>query len=649
MSNIILSETKVDDTILSGFTIRSVDSSVGDKNGERVYHLQSEGEEYSLKVSVKNGKKEGKGMVIRKDGRRYLSVHFKGDVIDGEVRKYDEYDNMILKGMIVGGKESGLFIEYDQKGTPLWYGYYLHGQRYKELTKSNEMKGFYEERDSSGLTIVSQFNANHLCKDGVSYELKNGQILRVCEYSEGVFQRVLMTTKNGVLTEYDENGSRRYEGGYSGNMKRGLKREGKGTEYGKDGETVVCIGEWSKGKRNGDFVIYKNHKVVSREHWENGRKVMVLLRQCKHVIWSVVGVLVLSSLVYLLVSYLESLKQVSFQSCDELLNYPVKKRKHVKQLIFANGFECEGDVDLHEYVKCKRLEIGDEAMTKTTRIDIDGLIRLKEVIIGDGSFGLLSELVVKGSRYEQLESVQIGSNALNALTSIPLTAFSNLITIVIGSSSLNRLTSLQLSSTTTLRSLTIGSSSLQKLNRFRMSEYSNLESVRIGSNSLISVNEMELNGLWNLNQLEIDEGGLSGLEKVVLRDAKMRTLSPLGLNTCLSDKCLMYGKSYVVNRVRRFEIGENSNKNVDMVSVSGVDGLESLVIGGHSLSGTGIAESVLELTNCSSLRSIEIGWNSLSSYKRLELSGLPSLVSIVIGNSCLSLVGTVHLSGDNMM
>ena len=80
-----------------------------------------------------------------------------------------KYSNVVLKGNVVEGKESGLFVEYDEDGSEVWSGYYLHGKRHSELKKSKGMAGFYEERDRSGIVVcVSHFGPVRLCKDGLS-------------------------------------------------------------------------------------------------------------------------------------------------------------------------------------------------------------------------------------------------------------------------------------------------------------------------------------------------------------------------------------------------------------------------------------------------------------------------------------------------
>ena len=387
-------------------------------------------------------------------------------------------------------------------------------------------------------------------------------------------------------------------------------------------------------KSNRGKVIPVNSKNPIRRMWNKIENGCSSCQRSTAVIWSIVGLMLIVVMICLLIVYLKSLEHVAFSSCDKFSSYSLYKRKRAKLLMFEKGFECEGDVDLSAFVKCERLEIGKGVTMTANRLDISGMVELKEIIVGDGSCGLLSELEVKDSQFVQLRSIRIGSNALNRLAMIATPVFTHLVNVAIGSSSLNGLLSVTILSVDTLRSFTVGSSSLQKLNRFRISDYSNLQSVQIGTDSLVSVRELELNGLWNLNQFEIGERGLIGVERVVLKDANMKMLSSFGVSDCLSKKCLKIGVS-VLKNVKQFEIGENSYNATDLVTVEGVDGLESLVIGPNSIHGTGIADSALQVTNCRSLKSIVIGRGAVHDVRKLELRELHSLDSFSYDQSSL--------------
>ena len=86
-----------------------------------------------------------------------------------------------------------------------------------------------------------------------------------------ILLEMISSSKNDVLIEYDADGNKMCESGYSGDMKKGFKRK-EGKEFEIDDGTAVHIGEWGKGKRNGFGVEYKDHEMVFSGNWKNGKR-----------------------------------------------------------------------------------------------------------------------------------------------------------------------------------------------------------------------------------------------------------------------------------------------------------------------------------------------------------------------------------------
>ena len=283
-SNILLNgECQVDmsddvlpSSILSRFVTSSIEWKDGKKgnDGEALVHLGGDYDGYRIKVGYTKGKKNGEGLVIRGDGTPWLRVHYVNDVAEGEMLEYDEYNNVVMKGMMKNGKEVGLLRRYDKNGNEVSMSLFRDGNRV-ELKKS-WIAGMYEERDRSGeLVSISAMNMDSMCKEGESYEYKHGILFRVCEYKNGEFIRVLKDISGSTMIEFDENGNKVYEGEYDERIENELKRKGKGKEYEKDGKTLVYVGDWSNGQRNGYGVLYKNSEVVYKGEWENGERKVV--------------------------------------------------------------------------------------------------------------------------------------------------------------------------------------------------------------------------------------------------------------------------------------------------------------------------------------------------------------------------------------
>ena len=58
------------------------------------------------------------------------------------------------------------------------------------------------------------------------------------------------------MTEYDENGTKRYVGEYDSRVESLFARAGEGTEYEDDGRTILYSGSWSNNQRNGSGIFY---------------------------------------------------------------------------------------------------------------------------------------------------------------------------------------------------------------------------------------------------------------------------------------------------------------------------------------------------------------------------------------------------------
>lgn len=141
MSNITITNTSSSLQFLGGYVIESVEMKNGSElNGDAVIRLLIENEQYEIRVSIKKGKKEGVGLLVREDGTLYMRLMFVNDVCEGEVTKKNEYGNTVLRGRVEGGVEVGIWIEYDNSGQEIWRGLLLKWKAIYncEETKRNE-------------------------------------------------------------------------------------------------------------------------------------------------------------------------------------------------------------------------------------------------------------------------------------------------------------------------------------------------------------------------------------------------------------------------------------------------------------------------------------------------------------------------------
>ena len=230
MSNINVRNCSSCLEFLGDYEIESVEMKNGDElNGEAIMRLMIDDNGYRMRVEMKEGKKEGIGLIVRENGTVFMRMMFVNDECEGEVIKRNKYGRTVLKGRVSKGKEVGMWIEYDDDGNEIWRGLYRIGKRYSILTKHKGMKGFFKEMNENGnLLSVSEYD-DEWRKNGKCFEYEGGRLIRECEYKKGVMTRVLREWKE-VMIEYDVNGMRVYEGGFKGDMMKGFVREGEGTE-----------------------------------------------------------------------------------------------------------------------------------------------------------------------------------------------------------------------------------------------------------------------------------------------------------------------------------------------------------------------------------------------------------------------------------
>ena len=487
---------------LGDYEIRSVEVKTGDELiGDAIIGLLIENEAYELKVSMKEGKKEGIGRIVREDGTPFMRMMFVNDECEGEVTKKNEYGNTVLKGRVSKGRKEGMWIEYDDYGNEKWRGLYRNGKRYSILKEEEGMKGFYSEMNENGdllnvseyddewmkngrcfevksgyikrecvyengmkkrvireftddglmrlfddngkkvyegvwfgdmvngfmihpqmkemngfykemnengeLLSVSEYDEYGLLKNGKRFEYEGGRLVRECEYKNGVMMRVLREWKGEWMIEYDMNGMRVYEGEFEGDMMKGFVREGKGTEYGIDGKSVLYVGGWKKGLREGYGSEFKNCFPVYIGEWKNG---------------------------------LRDGAGTELNENEEVIRRGRWNKGTYEGVIkrFEEGYGNDLSVfDIDCLKGIKRVEIGNYCFMKVNEFVIDELNELKSMKIGENSFAL-DKNNREGSKClimncDQLNEIHIGYESFFYYESFELKNLPSLISIYLNS------------------------------------------------------------------------------------------------------------------------------------------------------------------------------------------------------------------------
>ena len=402
MSNINVRNCSSSLEFIGDYEIESVELKNGDElNGESIMRLLIDGERYEMSVNMKNGKKEGVGLLLREEGTLFMRMMFVNDECEGEVIKKNEYGSVVLKGRMEKGKEVGMWIEYDDYGNEIWRGLYRKGVKDTSLKEYEGMKGFYSEVNMNGeLLSVSEYD-DEWKKNGKCFEYEGGRMVRECEYKNGVMMGVLREWKGECMIEYDDNGMRVYEGGFEGDMMKGFVREGKGKEYGSDGKSVLYVGGWKNGLRNGYGSEFCGHNPVYIGEWKNG------IRDGKG-------------------------KELN-ENEEVIRSGRWMGGEYVKR--FENGYG--NDLRLFD-IEClkgiERVEIGNDCFKKVNRLVIDGLNELKSVIIRKNSFLPPNGNNRKGSKCvimncDQLSEIHIGKHSFHWYESFECKNLPSLISI----------------------------------------------------------------------------------------------------------------------------------------------------------------------------------------------------------------------------
>ena len=212
----VLNKSTTSSGFLSGFIESSVEMSPDGSNGECIVHYAGEHSKYELVVTLVGGAREGEAMLVN-DGVPFLRLEFKQGSLTGVVERMNEYGLLDMRGHLVKGIESGLFVEFNRNKEVVWRGYYRNGVRYSEVKKSERLEGYYDEKsvESGALLSIAQYDDSLHDKNGRCMEYENGDWVGEWVYENGVRGRPIREYRNGTLTLYDDNGTKTFEGQYS--------------------------------------------------------------------------------------------------------------------------------------------------------------------------------------------------------------------------------------------------------------------------------------------------------------------------------------------------------------------------------------------------------------------------------------------------
>ena len=218
--------------------------------GTATYSFGGNYEGYTMVVSYKDHKMNGKATGYNPRGIVSFEVNYVDDILNGDVVIRDDQGLIVLTGRLHNGLREGVFIDKNEKKK-----YYYRG---KQLFPSSKMNGYYLKDEKGKVEKVLQFSKDFSEMNGICCEYEGGQLKRMCEYKQGNQTRVLGEWNGTIMTEYNDQGNRRYEGEFGGSLNKGIYWKGKGTQYDENGRSVLYDGQWNNGVREGEGIWYKN-------------------------------------------------------------------------------------------------------------------------------------------------------------------------------------------------------------------------------------------------------------------------------------------------------------------------------------------------------------------------------------------------------
>lgn len=244
--------TLVSDTVMDGFLYGFKETSVVRVNDEKcIVRLKDQNHEYEMHVPLVKGKRNGEARLLRY-GVPHMLLHYENGSLSGKVVKLNESGAVVLRGQLSGGKEIGLFFEYNRDGSEEWIGFYRNGKRWRKALRSPNGKKY-------------DYNS------GEFYVAGEGEMEKVSLFEDGIEKRVLILINGNTMTEYDEKG-RKYEGEFSTEKNNRFVRNGYGKEYYEGGVSVCYAGSWKNGQRDGFGTDFAKMNPCYSGEWKDGKR-----------------------------------------------------------------------------------------------------------------------------------------------------------------------------------------------------------------------------------------------------------------------------------------------------------------------------------------------------------------------------------------
>ena len=612
---------------LSGFVEASVEMPPDGLNGDCIVHYSGQYSNYTMRVKLLNGIREGEAVIVH-DETPYLKLVYTNGVLTGSVERLNHFGTTDLKGQLVNGVESGVFTEYSDKEV-MWRGYYRNGVRYSELTKSDTLDGYYDEKSvsSKSLLTTAQYDDSLHDKNGRCFEYENGSLKSECVYENGVKKRTIREFVNGKMVVFNSDGKKVYEGVYYGDMKSSFSchepMEGMAGFFKEvdSNNQLIAVSQYD------EYNIYRNGKCFEMKNGSVKRVCLYDNAELKRLLMEFND----SSMT----EYNESGKKV----------YEGEFKGDMKSGFVREGkgreYSTDGETALYsgEWKDGKRNGMGEDMNLVGHWRDgelEDGLVYEKDE----------SQIIKRGCLYENGEMKRVVQE-FNDTTMIEHDengrkvyeggfygdAENGFVRNGLGKE--YRMIDEKSKSISEPKNET----KKKRLCCWVREVEHEMPEVELVPNEN---REEEVEGAWSNGVRVITAVVPSSLtsKPLIIKDL---TIGMYSYNSVFIRQLKLSG----LVRLKRIVVGNHSFRRVRLFELDGLSELESVVIGTDCIRIRGCKrkESTCRIVNCPKLKSIQIGDWSFSNYHSFELNSLPSLRLIDIGEHCFRYAPSFSLTG----
>ena len=309
MDDLVIVKINQESGFMRDYTLTSVITTNGllPLSGPGNAFYQKGDETYRLQANWINGKKEGKAILYNSHNQVCAQLNYVDDEINGDCVIRDDKGITRFHGNMVNGEKDGICEEYDQNRVRIFYGYYQGGEKHQLLIPvSPSLPHLLKEYSQSGVLLtIAEYDSLNCWKDGHCFFYEGNCVVRCDMMRQGRRQFTCATFASDVMTCFDEEGHKVYEGSYKNDVANLFCKEGIGREFDASGHVVynglfhddqrcwkflpnprnpseIAINDMetnallfvihvdSEGRREGDCSCYENGKLTHVTWWENG-------------------------------------------------------------------------------------------------------------------------------------------------------------------------------------------------------------------------------------------------------------------------------------------------------------------------------------------------------------------------------------------